>query len=340
MLDLDVFKRQFLFDEQMEHYKESAHQKYYVGTIAKDGRKCLVKIKKSDPFEWSGHFMRDHREFLRHIRRIFDEWMTLLLSQVSYTLKVEGFTMDIVEIPSMSGTKLQIKSYIAMEKLDADLDRTYLKNNALLSTFEFQELSESIVELLAFYDNHGLFHGDINPANIMYRKGEFRLVPFGSGHLDSSHKIRVDKLTMSRVYCHPILEYQTDPTIGLDLLQLNDTFAAGLTLLQMGTMCPPKDIMIVKDAFNPHKPHEVKNEANKKLHHLMSIITHHYDDRFAHLIEGLLRVQRNGNIAELRGLLYGPNYSRPHHHKYHRHSGAPHLHHHHTTRGGDHYHLT
>jgi serine/threonine protein kinase len=83
----------------------------------------VIKVTSRE-FKFSGDIVNDQHSILGEIKRIWEEWTTLLISQFTHTVQVKGLSLHIE--PTKDTSIFRLKSYLCMEKLSSDLYDLYI----------------------------------------------------------------------------------------------------------------------------------------------------------------------------------------------------------------------
>eukprot|EP01017_Pseudomicrothorax_dubius_P027974 TRINITY_DN3282_c0_g1_i4.p1 TRINITY_DN3282_c0_g1~~TRINITY_DN3282_c0_g1_i4.p1 ORF type:complete len:389 (-),score=55.42 TRINITY_DN3282_c0_g1_i4:442-1608(-) len=176
----------------------------------------------------------------------------------------------------------RLKGYIAMENLVANLGEEFIDQEKQISTSEYEKAITTLLELLTFFEKNHVLNTDIKPSNFMRNKlGGYSLIDFGGSHFVRSEKIE-EKLQLTPIYC--LLEMQEDNVFDQELLFKNAQFSTAMTLLQLGSLCTPKELWQIRQVRNKSLIELRLSEYRSKLNDKLQIITTIYGESAADFI--------------------------------------------------------
>ena len=138
-------------------------------------------------------------------------------------------------------------AYYVMDYIDGEnLKERLTSTKKPLSENEIRQLLSQILDALKSIHDHGIYHLDLKPANIMVDKqGSVKLIDFGASKQFSS----TDGLTTSTAYCYTP-GYAPSEQIRQKADQIGpwtDFYALGATLYYLLTMDNPSNIDVEED---------------------------------------------------------------------------------------------
>ena len=161
----------------------------------------------------------------------------------------------------------QGKAYIAMDYISGYSMSLRLRRREYITVGEFIRISKSMLNALVVAHQHGVVHGDIKPANIMYdeRHGSYILTDFGAAYTRKKGSLADNVIVGTPSYMSP------EQLQGKKLDGRSDIFSLAVTLYHL---------------LSGHQPFTGDN-----LYHLkQSIIYDEPDLQHLTLPEGLLEV--------------------------------------------------
>lgn len=310
LLLFEKFQELYDFTEECVPLGQGGFGIVYPAKNNKSGQEMAIKVSGLRTFEFvidpSGKSTSANiNTFLGEVRKVFNEWSTMLLCQGFHGVKAQAFALKVlVNSCNMETSKqaIAVKPYIAMEKLACSLKSYHLDNKNPMTNKEFDVLSQTLFELLKFFQDIGLTHSDIKPDNLMYTstksEKEIRLIDFGLGKVVATGKLDMTTISGTRVYCHPEMDYylQTgEISENIPLLIKNDLFCCGMTLLHLGGV-PIESLMNIKNQGYKQGVKEGRTQlANALLLHGKEVL-YKADSLIKSLLEGT--INQSGAIAQ------------------------------------------
>lgn len=300
MLDYDQFMQRYAFKEGGKTLSDGTFGSLYEGIDNLSGKPVLIKVSRPetpDYLDYPDDLILKQGPMLRQIRKIFASWFTHVIGANSgQSPKIEGMAMKLDKGPVKGKMySIAVRSYMAFERMESSLKARHLDPNPKveLSFPDYQDLGKTLVELLAFFKEENMVHGDLNALNLMYALDwDIKLVDFGIGKLLEEDLVQPIRVRSTHMYCHPLFE-QTQMSNDMEDMHQNDKFCAGMVMLHLGTLCEPESLRLVKEASQISL--QTLREAAVEL---FTHIEENYDKKYVTVIERLLTNDRIENILK------------------------------------------